>query len=239
MTHPRGERDELRLYSRRILLYRKDGLHPVLRIFRLVSDGKHIAGDRTVSVSNSLAAIAVCAQMGIPEKAMQEALSAVRVRGRCEAVPVYPEMTLLIDYAHNAMSLESLLKTLRKYHPKRLICLFGCGGNRARNRRFQMGEVSGRLADLTVITSDNPRDEEPQAILDDIRTGIGKTEGAFVEIADRKEAIRYVIENRQPGDLVVLAGKGHETYQIRKGKRYEMDERVLIREILEESKGNV
>lgn len=191
------------------------------------------------SVSNSLAAIAVCAQMGIPEKAMQEALSAVRVRGRCEAVPVYPEMTLLIDYAHNAMSLESLLKTLRKYHPKRLICLFGCGGNRARDRRFQMGEVSGRLADLTVITSDNPRDEEPQAILDDIRTGIGKTEGAFVEIADRKEAIRYVIENRQPGDLVVLAGKGHETYQIRKGKRYEMDERVLIREILEESKGNV
>jgi len=152
---------------------------------------------------------------------------------------VYPEMTLLIDYAHNAMSLESLLKTLRKYHPKRLICLFGCGGNRARDRRFQMGEVSGRLADLTVITSDNPRDEEPQAILDDIRTGIGKTEGAFVEIADRKEAIRYVIENRQPGDLVVLAGKGHETYQIRKGKRYEMDERVLIREILEESKGNV
>ena len=186
------------------------------------------------SVSNSLAAIAVCAQMGIPEKAMQEALSAVRVRGRCEAVPVYPEMTLLIDYAHNAMSLESLLKTLRKYHPKRLICLFGCGGNRARDRRFQMGEVSGRLADLTVITSDNPRDEEPQAILDDIRTGIGKTEGAFVEIADRKEAIRYVIENRQPGDLVVLAGKGHETYQIRKGKRYEMDERVLIQEILEE-----
>ena len=165
------------------------------------------------SVSNSLAAIAVCAQMGIPEKAMQEALSTVRVRGRCEA--------------------------LRKYHPKRLICLFGCGGNRARDRRFQMGEVSGRLADLTVITSDNPRDEEPQAILDDIRTGIGKTEGAFVEIADRKEAIRYVIENRQPGDLVVLAGKGHETYQIRKGKRYEMDERVLIREILEESKGNV
>ena len=121
------------------------------------------------SVSNSLAAIAVCAQMGIPEKAMQEALSAVRVRGRCEAVPVYPEMTLLIDYAHNAMSLESLLKTLRKYHPKRLICLFGCGGNRARDRRFQMGEVSGRLADLTVITSDNPRDEEPQAIRENRR----------------------------------------------------------------------
>ena len=191
------------------------------------------------SVFNSLAAITVCAQMGIPKKAMQQALSTIRVRGRCEAVRVYPEMTVLIDYAHNAMSLESLLKTLRKYHPKRLICLFGCGGNRARDRRFRMGEVSGRLADLTVITSDNPRDEKPQDILNDIRTGIEKTDGAFVEIADRKEAIRFVIENRQPGDLVVLAGKGHETYQIRKEKRYEMDERVLIREILEESKGNV
>lgn len=129
-------------------------------------------------------------------------------------------MTLLIDYAHNAMSLESLLKTLRKYHPKRLICLFGCGGNRARDRRFQMGEVSGRLADLTVITSDNPRDEEPQAILDDIRTGIGKTEGAFVEIADRKEAIRYVIEtgsraiswcSREKATKRIRSGRGNGT----------------------------
>ena len=91
-----------------------------------------------------------------------------------------------------------------------------------------MGEVSGRLADLTVNTSDNPRDEEPQAILDDIRTGIGKTEGAFVEIADRKEAIRYVIENRQPGDLVVLAGKGHETGQDIAGVKYPFDDRVVL-----------
>ena len=156
-----------------------------------------------------------------------------------EIAYVSKKCSVIVDYAHNAVRMESLLTTLRDYHPKRLVCVFGCGGNRARDRRFQMGEASGRLADLTVITSDNPRDEEPQAILDDIRTGIGKTEGAFVEIADRKEAIRYVIENRQPGDLVVLAGKGHETYQIQKGKRYEMDERVLIREILEESKGNV
>ena len=186
------------------------------------------------SVSNSLAAIAVCAQMGIPEKAMQEALSAVRVRGRCEAVPVYPEMTLLIDYAHNAMSLESLLTTLREYKPNRLVCLFGCGGNRSRDRRFEMGEVSGKLADLTIITSDNPRNEEPQAIIDDIKTGISKTEGKYVEIIDRKEAIAYAIHHGQPGDIIVLAGKGHEDYQEIKGKKYPMDERVLIREILEE-----
>lgn len=177
--------------------------------------------------------------MGIPEKAMQEALSAVRVRGRCEAVPVYPEMTLLIDYAHNAMSLESLLKTLRKYHPKRLSVSSAAAWKPRAEPEIPDGRGVGASGGSDRHHLGQPRDEEPQAILDDIRTGIGKTEGAFVEIADRKEAIRYVIENRQPGDLVVLAGKGHETYQIRKGKRYEMDERVLIREILEESKGNV
>ena len=101
-------------------------------------------------------------------------------------------------------------------------------------RRFEMGEVSGRLADLTVITSDNPRFEEPQAIIDDIRTGIEKTDGKYVEIIDRKEAIRYVIAHGQPGDVIVLAGKGHEDYQEIKGVKYPMDERVLIQEVLEE-----
>lgn len=96
-----------------------------------------------------------------------------------------------------------------------------------------MGEVSGRLADLTVITSDNPRDEEPQAIIDDIKIGIQKTDGKFVEIADRKEAIAYVIHNGEPGDIIVLAGKGHEDYQEIRGRKYPMDERKLIRDILE------
>ena len=192
------------------------------------------------TIYNALAALACGLCLDIPLDKAAAPLRAVRgVKGRVEVVPVPTAYTVIIDYAHTPDALENILTTARDFTAGRLICVFGCGGNRARDRRFQMGEVSGRLADLTVITSDNPRDEEPQAILDDIRTGIGKTEGAFVEIADRKEAIRYVIENRQPGDLVVLAGKGHETYQIRKGKRYEMDERVLIREILEESKGNV
>ena len=97
-----------------------------------------------------------------------------------------------------------------------------------------MGEVSGKLADLTIITSDNPRNEEPQAIIDDIKTGISKTEGKYDEIIARKEAIAYAIHHGQPGDIIVLAGKGHEDYQEIKGKKYPMDERVLIREILEE-----
>ena len=188
------------------------------------------------SVSNSLAAIAVCAQMGIPEKAMQEALSAVRVRGRCEAVPVYPEMTLLIDYAHNAMSLESLLKTLRKYHPKRLICVYGGGGNRSKLRRYDMGDVTGELADLCVLTCDNPRDEEIRDINADIKVGLAKSNGKYIEIDDRKEAIAYCMTHAKPGDMIVLLGKGHEDYQEIKGVKYHFDEREAVAEILDEIK---
>ena len=158
----------------------------------------------------------------------------VKVKGRIEIVKVSDDFTLMIDYAHNAMALESLLTTLRAYQPNRLVCLFGCGGNRSKLRRYEMGEVSGKLADLTIITSDNPRFEEPQAIIEDIKEGIGKTNGRYVEICDRKEAIRYAIAHGQKGDIIVLAGKGHEDYQEIKGVKYPMDERVLIQEVLNE-----
>ncbi len=186
------------------------------------------------SIYNSLTAIAICRHFQVNTQNMKEALKKARVKGRIEMVKVSDEFTLMIDYAHNAMSLESLLTTLKEYSPTRLVCLFGCGGNRSKLRRYEMGEVSGRIADLTVITSDNPRFEEPQDIIDDIKVGMAKTDGAYVEIPDRKEAIRYVIANGQPGDVIVLAGKGHEDYQEIKGKKYPMDERVLIREILQE-----
>lgn len=186
------------------------------------------------SVYNSLTAIAICRHFQVTEENMKQALKAARVKGRIEMIPVSDEFTLMIDYAHNAMSLESLLGTLKEYHPRRLVCLFGCGGNRSKLRRYEMGEVSGRLADLTIITSDNPRFEEPQDIIDDIKTGINKTTGKYVEIPDRKEAIRYAIANGEPGDVIVLAGKGHEDYQEIKGQKYPMDERVLIQEVLEE-----
>ena len=114
------------------------------------------------------------------------------------------------------------------------MCLFGCGGNRSKLRRYEMGEVSGRLADLTIVTSDNPRFEEPMDIIHDIEEGMAKTEGRFVEICDRKEAIAYAIDQGLPGDIIVLAGKGHEDYQEIKGVKYHMDERELIAEILKE-----
>ena len=189
----------------------------------------------TFSVYNSLTAIAVCRHFDVPVTKITEALKTAKVKGRIEMVKVSDDFTLMIDYAHNAMSLESLLTTLKEYNPKRLVCLFGCGGNRAKARRFEMGEVSGNLADLTIITSDNPRFEEPQDIINDIKTGISKTNGNYVEIIDRKEAIRYAIDEAKVGDVIVLAGKGHEDYQEIKGVKYDMDERVLIAEVVKES----
>lgn len=188
------------------------------------------------SIYNSLTAIAICRHFQVSEEDIVRALKAAKVKGRIEMVKVSDEFTLMIDYAHNAMALESLLATLREYRPHRLVCLFGCGGNRSKLRRYEMGEVSGRLADLSIITSDNPRYEEPQAIIDDIKVGIGKTGGSFVEIIDRKEAIAYAIHHGEPGDIIVLAGKGHEDYQEIQGKKYPMDERTLIAEILEEDR---
>ena len=186
------------------------------------------------SVHNSLAAIAVADLLQVSVADIQNILKEVKVRGRVEMIPISDAFTLMIDYAHNAMALESLLTALRAYNPKRLIPLFGCGGNRSRDRRFEMGEVSGTMADFTIITSDNPRDEEPLAIMDDIETGMKKTTGAYVKIADRKEAIRYAILHAKEGDVVVLAGKGHEDYQEIHGVKHHMDERELICEILEE-----
>lgn len=184
------------------------------------------------SVYNALTAIAICRHFDVTVDLMQDALEAAKVKGRIELVKVSDDFTLMIDYAHNAMSLESLLTTLKEYDPKRLVCLFGCGGNRDKNRRYQMGEVSGRLADLTVITSDNPRTEKPEAIIADIKTGIEKTAGRYVEIIDRREAIAFVIRYGRPGDVIVLAGKGHEDYQEIEGKKYPMDERDIIQDVL-------
>ena len=185
------------------------------------------------SVYNALCAIAVCRHFQADIGAIRRGLEETRVKGRIERVPVSDRFTLLIDYAHNAMALESLLTTLREYHPRRLVCLFGCGGNRSRQRRYEMGEASGRLADLTIITSDNPRMEDPAAIMADIHRGISGTRGAYVEIQDRREAVAYAISQAQEGDIIVLAGKGHEDYQEIRGRKYPMDERVIIRELLD------
>lgn len=186
------------------------------------------------SVYNSMAAIAICRHFGVSKETILSSLLQIKVKGRVEILPFSSKFTLMIDYAHNAMSLHSLLTTLKEYHPKRLVCLFGCGGNRSRDRRFEMGEVSSKLADLTIVTSDNPRNEEPQAILDDIVTGVKKADGEYVTIIDRREAIRYAIEHAQEGDVIVLAGKGHEDYQEIQGQKYPMDEREIVADVIKD-----
>ncbi|MCL2717597.1 MAG: UDP-N-acetylmuramoyl-L-alanyl-D-glutamate--2,6-diaminopimelate ligase [Lachnospiraceae bacterium] len=190
-----------------------------------------VASPGKFSVYNALAAILVCHHFDVPITIICQALLNARVKGRIEILPVAADFSLMIDYAHNEMSLASLLKSLKEYEPKRLVCLFGCGGNRDKSRRDKMGEVSGRLADLTIITSDNPRDEEPQDIINDIKTGITKTNGQYVEIIDRREAIAYAIRHGRAGDIIVLAGKGHEDYQEIKGVKYPLDEREVVQEI--------
>lgn len=185
------------------------------------------------NVHNALGAICIALEMGADLAVINEALRSFTVKGRVQIIPTGYEYTLIVDYAHNAVALESILKTLREYQPARLISLFGCGGNRSKLRRFEMGEVSGRLADLTIITSDNPRFEEPQAIMDDILTGIRKTDGQYIAIIDRREAISYAMHHAQPGDIVVLAGKGHENYQEIKGRKYHMSEEEIVQDVLD------
>ncbi len=184
------------------------------------------------SVYNALAAISVCHHFDIDDEHLLKGLDSVKVKGRVEAVPVPGNYTILIDYAHNAMSMENVLTTLREYNPARLVTVFGAGGNRPKVRRYEMGEVSGRLSDLTVITEDNSRDEDVMDIISDIKVGIDKTEGKYIIVPNRVEAIRFCIENARDGDIIVLAGKGHEDYQEIKGVKYHLDEREVIDEII-------
>lgn len=186
------------------------------------------------SVHNALLAMAVCDALEVPFSAMKEALDKAVVKGRMEPVFLDGRFSIFIDYAHNAMALESLLKTVKEYATGRVICIFGCGGNRSKDRRFEMGEVSGNLADLTIITTDNPRFEEPLDIMKDIEVGIKKTKGEYVMVEDRKEAVRYAITHAMDKDMIILAGKGHEDYQEICGVKYHMDERELIEGVWKE-----
>ena len=180
------------------------------------------------NVYNALAAIAVCSKLGASEDNMLKGLKAVKVKGRVESIPTNKDFSVIIDYAHNALSMENLLNTLKEYNPKRIVMVFGAGGNRPKIRRLEMGEVSGKLADFSVITSDNPRFEEPLDIIEDIKKGISSTKGKYTVIPSRIDAISYAINNAQNGDIIVLAGKGHEEYQEIKGIKYPLSERKIV-----------
>ena len=191
------------------------------------------------SIYNGLAAICVCRHFNnVDDKHIYNGLNTIKVKGRVEAVNVPGDYTLLIDYAHNALSMENVLTTLREYKPNRLIVLFGAGGNRPKARRYEMGEVAGNLADLSIITEDNSRFENVMDIIEDIKTGIKKTKGEYKIIPNRTDAIKYCMSIGKPNDIIVLAGKGHETYQETNGVKHHYDEREVIKNILTDIKTN-
>ena len=200
----------------------------------LLEDRIRVSIPGKFNVANALAAAGIASFLHIPPKTIGHALEHFSVNGRMEIAHRSAKCTVIVDYAHNAVSMESLLKTLRDYHPKRLVCVFGCGGNRARDRRFDMGEIGGRLADLCILTADNSRFEKVEDILADIRTGISRTEGKYIEIPDRREAIYYSLAHAEEGDMIAIIGKGHEDYQEIMGVRHHFLDREVVEEAVRE-----
>lgn len=188
------------------------------------------------TVYNALAAICICKKIGIDAENMKSALLNVKVPGRSEMVENKLEIPIMIDYAHSPESLQNILKAVKSYTRGRVISVFGCGGDRDTRKRPVMGEISGKIADYTILTSDNPRTEEPEAIIDEIEKGIKKTKGKYEIVVDRKEAIEKAIKMANKNDIIVLAGKGHEPYQEINGKKYDFDERVIVKEIINKMK---
>lgn len=185
------------------------------------------------SVYNALAAAGVSGLIGVPQEAVKAGLEQVQVPGRAELVDTGRDFSVIIDYAHTPDSLENILCTVRDYAVGRVVCIFGCGGDRDRTKRPMMGSISGRLADYTIITSDNPRTEDPETIIRQIEEGIKTTTGKYICISDRREAIKHAILEARPGDVLILAGKGHETYQTFKDKTIHFDEREVVRQLLD------
>jgi UDP-N-acetylmuramoyl-L-alanyl-D-glutamate--2,6-diaminopimelate ligase len=186
------------------------------------------------SVYNALAAIAFALKEGIAPAVIKAALQKVKgVPGRFEQVDAGQDFTVIVDYAHTPDGLENILTTAKQLVEKRLITVFGCGGDRDKTKRPLMGEIAARYSDFTVVTSDNPRSEEPQAIINDIIPGVEKVAGArYAIIVDRREAIRHAVTLARKGDMVVIAGKGHETYQLVKGQVLDFDDRIVATEYL-------
>ncbi|MDD2503946.1 MAG: UDP-N-acetylmuramoyl-L-alanyl-D-glutamate--2,6-diaminopimelate ligase [Clostridia bacterium] len=185
------------------------------------------------NVYNALAAASACYAAGISLKDIQLGLEAIRgVSGRFELLDTNTDYSVIIDYAHTPDGLKNILTTARDLTDGRLLTLFGCGGNRDHAKRPLMGEVCGEYSDFCIVTSDNPRNEEPMDIINDILPGVIKTDCPYEVIVDRREAIKYALDNAKAGDLIILAGKGHESYQLLKGQIIPFDEKEIVAEIL-------
>jgi len=185
------------------------------------------------SVYNALCAIGIAKAIGIDDEKIADALaSASGVKGRAEVVPTNTDYTVIIDYAHTPDGIENILSAVRGFAEGRVVIVFGCGGDRDNTKRPIMGEIAGKMADFCVVTSDNPRTEDPLRIISMVEEGVKRSGGDYVVIESRRDAIKYALDNAQKGDCIVLAGKGHETYQMLKTGTIHFDEREVVREIL-------
>ena len=188
------------------------------------------------TVYNALCAICICKKIGIDAEVIKTALEKVKVPGRSEMVENKLEIPIMIDYAHSPESLENILRAVKSYTRGRVISVFGCGGDRDTRKRSVMGEISGKVADYTIITSDNPRTENPESIVKEIEKGISKTKGKYEVIVDRTQAIEKAIKMANKNDIIVLAGKGHEPYQEINGVKHPFDERIIVNDIISKMK---
>lgn len=185
------------------------------------------------SAYNALAAVLAAKEIGVEDDAVIQGLKQFYAPGRQEVFLLGYDKVVIVDYAHNGMALQNLLEALRSYHPVKLTCVFGCGGERDRNRRFHMGEAAAKYADYSIITSDNPRNESPSSIISDIIVRIEDCGGAYCIVEDRRKAIETAIRQCLPGEIIVIAGKGHEDYQIIGNKKIHFDDREEVRLLIE------
>lgn len=184
---------------------------------------------------NALAALSLGKLLGLDDSLLKTALEDIQIPGRMEVVYNGSKCKFIVDYAHNALSMESLLDTLRDYNPGRLVVVFGCGGNRSKDRRYDMGAIAGKKADFSIVTADNSRFEKVEDIIADIRSSIEKYTDKFIEISDRREAISYAFTHAKEGDIIAVIGKGHENYQEVNGVRYHFLDSEVIKEVVGES----
>lgn len=213
--------------------------HPTSVEYELVSDTmlNHIkfgTGGR-FSVYNSMCAAITAVELGIPIKTVSETLENMSgIKGRAESVPTGRDFSVIIDYAHTPDGLKNILATFKECKKNRVIALFGCGGDRDKTKRPIMGNIAARYADYVIVTSDNPRSEDPDLIIKDILVGMDGINVPIKVIENRIEAIKYAVSIAEKDDIIVLAGKGHETYQILKDKTIHLDEREIVQEALSE-----
>ena len=223
-------------YSAKNISYRPDGVSYSFVGYNTIQNINISVGGK-FSVYNSMAAVAVLLELGFELKDISAELSKMEgVKGRAEAVPTGKDFTVIIDYAHTPDGLVNILRTFSGFDGHRVVILFGCGGDRDKTKRPIMAAAAAQYADYCIVTSDNPRSEEPMSIIEDILVGFKGKNTPYKVIENRVEAIKYAIKKAQKNDIIVLAGKGHETYQILKDKTIHLDEREIVKEALEELK---